>query len=356
MAIVKRRGRYQVKVRSPEGAWWTATCDTRQAAERLEREMREAKDLGRPWKHPRDRAVRLTVREVCEAYMRAHLRRLKPSTIRNRAYQLEAFLIWGDQVSRRGFIVTQLSRALLERWADEQLAAGVSPATVANNLRAPMAVWGWAYDYDEDLGWEGLIPRYRRPAMPAQRRSPTIAPSWAEIDSMLCQLGPAWARRAALIQRYTGMRIGETLRLRWEDVREAELRIRAGITKGEYGARHVPLHPDLRRRMEEWQREGALLCGPRGEAIAARQGYAARTYRRAWAKACARREVYTSPTHAIRRTVKSELLGAGASLAAVDAILGHGMRRIDQAYIDLAALDLPAVIALIPAAAVEVPA
>lgn len=273
-------------------------------------------------------------------------------------------MAWGEDLYPRGFLSVQLSRALLERWADERLAAGNAASTVRTLLQAPISVWAWAYDYDAEYGWEGLIPRYRRPVLPKQGRPVTLAPSWAEVDAMIAQLGPRWARRTAILQRYLGTRIGETLRLRWDDLVKLEgaegaplaFALRPEATKGGYGSRLIPLHADLAARLETWPRTHELVIGAQAERALRLRGYVARVYRRAWEASGARPHVWSSPTHCVRRCVKTQLTAAGCSSLEVNLILGHSLSATDHAYIDRGALNLPGVVAKIPALSGEVKA
>lgn len=361
MAIVKRGSSYQVKVRGHDGAWWTSTCRSKQAAQKLERQMYEARDLGQAWIHPRDRQQRLTVRTMCERYTEAHARRLARSTLVQRARHLERWCAWGAAIYPRGFLSTHLSRALMERWAEERLADGNGIATVRTLIQSALSVWSWAYDYDEELGWEGLIPRYRRPALPRTPRAVVLAPTWAEVDAMIAQLGPAWARRSAILQRYMGTRIGETLLLRWSDLVELDagglaFHLRAATTKGGYGARLIPVHEDLGARLGRWSRDHDLVVGPRAVKVRKHQGYAARTYSRAWKASGARPQVYKLPTHCLRKCFKTQLLAAGCPQLEVGLLLGHGLAQVDRAYVDTSTLNLSEVIARIPALSADVPA
>lgn len=349
MAIVKRGSRYQAKVRGPDGRWWTATASTRKDAQTIEREMRQARDLGLTWVHPRDRQARLTVRRLAERYIAAHpAPLLAHSTRMNRAGHLERFVAWGEASRRRGFYADQLTRSVLEAWLSQLLEDGLSPDSVRTMARSVSAAWAWGHEYDEEQAWEGLVPRPRRPTLPRAPRKLTIAPTFDEIDLMLEHVAPPWAARLAVLQRFLALRVRAAAALRWDDIDfgRGEVHVRAEITKGGYGARLLPLHPQLGYYLRKWRGKGPFVVADwRPQPVS----YVFRVFNRAWQDSGVREAVWRGrPSHAFRKAMKTHLRAKGADPDAVDIFLGHSLKTTTQVYVDPSAWPLGDLVKLIP--------
>jgi integrase len=151
--------------------------------------------------------------------------------------------------------------------------------------------------------------------------------------------------------RFTGLRVGETMLLRWADLdlERGLLTIEPGITKNKRG-RIVPVSPHLVEHLSCWQRATAWMIPspPRGT-DRARQPRA-KEVAAAWQRAGVPERVWLgSPHHASRRGFKSGLLRAGAPPDAVDHLQGHVIGGRRGRYIDpMIAYDFVEVVGRVP--------
>lgn len=356
MAVTKRaNGRWQAKIRGLDGvAWWSLTCDTKREAERAEREMREAVTQGQEWRHPRrrDRSHQVTIEAAGIAFLQAHAHLWRPGTIRLYGSYLEQFNGWA--LAER-LTLAQLDDTVILRWrASLALRRDGAPrAERGLNDAATVIIqlWRWTAEEAPRRGW--AVPAWRRVRLKKTAPPrPTTAPTWAEMDRFIDQLRPIGKRgsraryRLAVVQRFTGARIGEVFALRWADVDldAALVTFRPETTKGGYSGRTVPISPHLLAEIQTWARDDVRLCGPSGKA-----GGGAIVIN-AWQRAGVREAAWAGQTsHALRKGVVTGLLRLGAAPDAVEALIGHKMDAVRAAYVDLAhAFDLRAVVALIP--------
>jgi len=180
------------------------------------------------------------------------------------------------------------------------------------------------------------------PAFPLDRvLVPERAPRPLTVEQtsqILRAIPPAQLRDRLLftILRDTGVRVGEALSLRWEDLRlvEGDEQFRV-LGKGNR-ERTVFLHaaPDslrlLRRYGQDRPRFGYLFQGdPRRGGGAAPLDYS--TVRYAWRRYCARARV-PATIHQLRHTFVTELVRANVRLVTVQRLAGHRRLETTRCY------------------------
>lgn len=137
---------------------------------------------------------------------------------------------------------------------------------------------------------------------------------------------PAWCSSLLAFLRASGLRVGDALALRWDQVEEGRLRLRQGKT-GE--PLDVPLSSRARAVLEALERTGDLVFpGQRGGVRAYNR--VLRTVQNAMR--AAEPPVRDKTIHDLRRTWAVELLEAGTSLELIAALLGQRTTRVAGRY------------------------
>ena len=73
--------------------------------------------------------------------------------------------------------------------------------------------------------------------MPKDPPKPPTAPTWDEMDACIAAVKTPWIANLLTFLRFTGLRVGETMMLRWSDLdlERGLLTIEAGISKTKRG-------------------------------------------------------------------------------------------------------------------------
>jgi integrase len=324
----------------------------------------------------REMPVVATVDQVLTGYLRAQAaKRVAPATIRAFGGRIKCALktlrqmhglpanaaVPGHYLTRDGVIALNLK--LQEE--------GYAEGTIHGVMRTLNNAWTWASDDPTTYPGIASAPRDRSSVMPmSPLYAAAPAPTLAECDAVLRTLASSpkartgYALKAAVIARYTGLRIGAVLSIHLDDLNleRAELVVRAGKSRREKAEqRTIPLAPPLvaflRPLVADAQaREGWLLRRPtKGPDVPAT------TLRRAWKKAVgkglARPEVWKPksraqgrPDHAFRAAFQHHLVEAGVRSEIIDLLVGHAGGLRESHYVDASALWARAVeaVALIP--------
>lgn len=379
MALIRRRGdgwyvqwKELVVLQDADGAtrreWKTRarTVPTHEAAKTLAREIETAHALGRAWKDTREEA-KATLRSVVLAYMRAAVDAGAPiATQRFRSSMLGSFLDFirarDEEDAGVDTPVTELTLALLERYARWLPGEGRQAQTRYRKVMEVERMWAWGYDRPERFPGMPVPRRYTGGSSDSDKLSappPVVAvaaPTWADVDAMMAQLTLEWHRRIALVMRFTGLRASQACGLEWRDfdLDRKVLFVRARVRGAKRSrARVLPLHPELVADMAGWgAREGLLFprrykdqqtgqprSGPyRGDALV-------EPFRRAWTLAKVPKDRWDvpddeegerskgSPTHAIRRCIRTQLIRAGVEEAIVLYLVGQTQGITAAAYV-----------------------
>ena len=171
------------------------------------------------------------------------------------------------------------------------------------------------------------------------------------MDACIAATGTPWIACLLTFLRFTGLRVGETMMLRWSDldVERRLLTIEPGITKNKRG-RIIPVSAHLIEALAAWPRVGAyVIPSPPGSGDRTRQPRP-REVARAWRDGGVPERAWKgAPHHAFRKGFKSGLLRAGAAPDAVDHLQGHVISGSRGRYIDpLVAYDLVEVVGRVP--------
>lgn len=136
-----------------------------------------------------------------------------------------------------------------------------------------------------------------------------------------------------LLAMNTGMRRGEILSLRWEDVSFDTKTLTVQFANAKSGkTRHIPLNGEAFRTLQSWQTDtgnsGIVFKGPTGKAMT--------DIGKAWDKLLADAGITNFRFHDLRHHFASKLVMASVDLNTVRELLGHGDLAMTLRYAHLA--------------------
>ena len=164
------------------------------------------------------------------------------------------------------------------------------------------------------------------------RRELTIE-ELARIVEMANREGVEW-RTLFGIAMYTGMRLGDCQRLRWENVCGDRLMVRTSKTKRLAG---IPIHPALAAALGKPKKSGFVLPEmarwPEWKASdAVQRHFAACGFEKPQKRVGYKRSMGTVGFHSLRSTFITRLGEAGVPLAVVREMVGHVSEDMSQRY------------------------
>jgi integrase len=154
-----------------------------------------------------------------------------------------------------------------------------------------------------------------------------------EEFKLLRAILPDHVKIPLIIAYWTGMRAGEIVMLRWEqvDLERKFLRLEPGTTKNNEG-RLIPLANEVTHVLRKWKRMTVhhypscqWVCHFRGERLQ-------RVPKGAWQAACERVGLKGKLFHDLRRTAVRNMVRAGISERVAMAISGHRTRAVFDRY------------------------
>jgi integrase len=343
----------QLRVREAAGVWRTVTIATGERSEagsrrpppKAEDAYRQALaryELGGHRPQPQ-RASRVTVAAWMDAWLdERRARNLAPSTIRQYEDIVRLYIVGPEEAPILGPLpLAQITEARLRQWLRDLLE---SPRTGRNGSRrlSPTTV-RLAYTIFRSA-LELAVPEHllRNPFARVPRpKADDFRPAWLEPPQVAALLAAAKDQRLEalwILALATGMRVGEILALRWDDVdlERAEVRVRRSKTPagrrviaigmpGEGGPIVDALRAHRRRQLEE-----RLRAGPRwiesGHVFTTRYGRPLdrNTLRqRDWARLLAAAGLPALRIHDLRHTAGTLALAQGLPIKAVQELLGH---------------------------------
>lgn len=308
--------------------------------DQAERELRGVladveRGIWRPSEPAKAPPVEPTFHEFVEQWFVEHSREWRPATVADYRWRLESHLLpFFD-----GHNLTAITIAEVDRYKAHKLAAGeLSGESINKTLKTLAAVLDVAVERE-------LIAR--NPAAGKRRRVKATTPKRSYLDTagqlaalldaareLDCEARPdrQRVRRHAMIATLTfaGLRIGELLALRWDDVDLAAGRLRVGEAKTDARRRHVTIRPALREVLIDLKAQTL----PKGSELLF-AGMTATNFRRrtltsAVGRANERLAANDLPAlpdgltpHSLRRTFASLLYALGEPPPVVMAEMGH---------------------------------
>ncbi len=220
----------------------------------------------------------------------------------------------------------------VERFKARQLKKGLSPKTVNNHLTVLRKALVCAWEWEIISG----IPRIKW----LKTADPTFDFfTQQESDRLLAGTeGTANAMIATALK--AGLRRGELLALRWQDVdlRASNINVRRSVWKGHVGtpkggrSREVAISPGLRAVLAGHRhlRGESVFCNEDGSMLSAGQ------VRRFVPDGCKAAGLRRAQWHVLRHSFASQLVMAGVPLKVVQELLGHSTIDMTMRYAHLA--------------------
>lgn len=175
--------------------------------------------------------------------------------------------------------------------------------------------------------------RITNPGKPSRKREALSKSDVQEVLSKLDILQESDRRFMALLI-YTGMRKGELIGLRWQDIDLANNVIHVtqsanvnkgkavlGATKSKSGTRDIPIAPDLRKYLVPVKSTGYVVVGVRDSSGSA--PISGTTYNQMVARIEKTIDLRGATAHTFRHTMGTMLYDAGQNVKTVQAIMGH---------------------------------
>jgi integrase len=291
-----------------------------QDAARLRRKLIEDARLGTP-EQPLER---ITFEDACKAYLKDVTRERKPSTADT--YRRKLATHWSSLAHLE---LQQITLAELKK--ADRANTWTTQKTRKDSLSALSGVFRWAMD-------EGYITGNPvRLIKVGKHQKPDIDPfTHAEIAAVFPRLrGTAAAFYALMLQ--TGCRTGELCALRWDDVEEDAIRIRATMWEGQ----EVPTKTSHARRVLLTQAGRAILKEHTASRFAKTYVFLTQhanpyqvddTLTKAFRAACAAAGVRYRRPYTLRHTYASRALTAGVEPSWLAEQMGDNIETVLRHY------------------------
>ena len=336
-------GKWQAQVRLPGGRRVTKTDPLKRVVAEWARDLETRLDRGE-WRDPS--AGRVTIEQRWETW--------RPGRVKARKTLEHYDLHWRLRIKPQlgGWPVSRLTRADVETWVAQMLAAGHGKRSIGQAVSVLSAFYASAVR--DHLVAENPVRGVDVP------RTPVKPPDWFTRDEaagILAALEPPERatpdeQRRALAMRtlvdlamHVGLRWGEICALSGArvDFLRARIHVVDALDGGQVrqypktrrSLREVPIPPHLVEPLSQLlvgrDRSALVFTSPRGTPLREPN-----FIRRVWRPALESAGVRYRPIHTMRHTAASWLVQAGVSLYVVQALLGHESFATTQQYAHLA--------------------
>ena len=203
-----------------------------------------------------------------------------------------------------GLKAKDLNTKEIERYISERFKDGASPSLVAHDLRLLKRILNLALE----MGLIDKVPRFRMPKEPPGRIRYLEPAELSALLSACRESRSPYLYRAVLIALYTGMRKGEIMALRWDELDFANGFILVRNSKNGR-PRMIPMAMELREYLLSIEdRKGLVVPGE---------------FSGAFARATRRAGITDFRFHDLRHHFASYLVMSGVDIRTVAELLGH---------------------------------
>lgn len=231
----------------------------------------------------------------------------------------------------------------IEKYKRLKLSKGYDPKSINNQI----ATLRKCLVIAEELGLITHVPRVK---LLKSTPPPPVYLTQYELDKLLLAVPDKFWQALILVTVRTGMRFCEVTALEWEDIdlQKGQLCVRRAVVRGKVGTpkngriRYIPLTKDAVQALCDLQtHKGLVFPSVSGGFIHA--SIADRKIK----DACHQAGIKSISWHKLRHTFASHLVSRGASLKAVQDLLGHQTADMTQRYAHLAPEALQSTINLL---------
>jgi len=271
---------------------------------------------------------KLLGKSYVEQYLRHKYRRnCKANTLRQAAISLEQFLSFF--ANRGNTVLEQLSREDIEAFVEALQDRGLKPTTVNTRLRNVYAFVRYLILEYTGFDW-GLMERKVKLKLP-DRLPRAFDPQ--HLDQLLCAIDNCRDRALILLLLRTGMRIGELLNCKLEDIDLNEQKILIYQSDKTSVGRAVYYSTDAQQALLTWlrlrdPRKQHLFYGQKDKPLCYEAARA--IFKRCLQKADLQYSGYT--LHCLRHSFATGLLNAKMPLECLRVLLGHSNLEITRRY------------------------
>lgn len=327
--IQRDNGRWQARVRRFGLPTLSRTFDRKKDAETWA--THEEAEFNRGAWHDRRTADSITLYQLLDDYLTV----VVPTKRSADAEVLRVRTLQRDPMSR--YKLSAITPAVVADWRDSRLAGGARGSTVNRELNFISAVLNWARK-ERMLQIENPVPTIRRPPSgPARERrlehdeeqrlmnalESRSAPTVGAKRSGNYRVGTRnpWLKPLVQLALETGMRRGELLALRWENI---DLKATAFLEITKNGdSRTVPLSKKAVSILRTaGKSEKGVVFPTTPEAV-----------KKAWKRACAQAKIADLHFHDLRHEAASRLAEKLPNLIELGAVTGHrDLRSLKRYY------------------------
>ncbi len=222
-----------------------------------------------------------------------------------------------------GLTLQQITPEAIRAFMQARLAEGVTPATANRGRSMLSSLLSWAIDVNL---WSGPHPCIRgTPGRVKSFHEPSGRERYLSPDeaTRLIRAATSHLREIIIVALHTGMRRGEMLSLRWDQIHDRAIHLRAAQCKSGR-ARVVPIADAVADVLLLLARNGPLVFHQDGRPIL--------TLRAAWKRACDRAGVRNFRLHDCRHTFSTWAAERGLDLHRLQALLGHSTPQVTARY------------------------
>jgi integrase/recombinase XerD len=270
----------------------------------------------------------LLAKSYVEQYLRHKYRRnCKTNTLRQAATSLVQFLSFF--ASRGNTVLEQLSREDIEAFVEALQDRALKPSTVNTRLRSVYAFVRYLIIEYRGFDW-GLMERKVKLKLPD--RLPRAIDA-QHLDQLLCVIDNCRDRALILLLLRTGMRIGELLNCKLEDIDLTEQKILIYQSDKTSAGRVVYYSADAQQALLAWLTvrdldKQSLFYGHKDQPLCYEAARA--IFKKCLQKAGLQHSGYT--LHCLRHTFATDLLNAKMPLECLRVLLGHCSLEITRRY------------------------